>query len=76
MILSGALCGQIVDRFGRRYLVLAVCMARAIFDASNETREPLLVFGMALFAAVVPTALAFRVRQIRRFTCHGKRHLK
>jgi MFS family permease len=30
MILSGAACGQIVDRFGRRETVLAVCMAGAI----------------------------------------------
>jgi MFS family permease len=30
MIVSGALCGQIVDRFGRRDTVLAVCMAGAV----------------------------------------------
>lgn len=30
MIVSGALCGQIVDRFGRRDLVLAVCMTGAL----------------------------------------------
>ncbi len=30
MILSGAVCGQIVDRFGRREAVLAVCMAGAM----------------------------------------------
>lgn len=30
MILSGALCGQIADRFGRRDLILAVCMAGAV----------------------------------------------
>ncbi|MEM9434647.1 MAG: MFS transporter [Pseudomonadota bacterium] len=30
MILSGAVCGQIVDRFGGRNVVLAVCMAGAI----------------------------------------------
>ncbi len=30
MILSGAACGQIVDRFGRREIVLAVCMAGAV----------------------------------------------
>lgn len=30
MIVSGALCGRIVDRFGRRDLVLSVCMGGAI----------------------------------------------
>lgn len=30
MIASGALCGQIVDRFGHRDMVLAICMAGAI----------------------------------------------
>jgi MFS family permease len=30
MIISGALCGQIVDRFGRRNFVLTVCMGGAI----------------------------------------------
>ncbi len=30
MIVSGALCGQIVDRFGRRDVVLAVCMTGAV----------------------------------------------
>jgi predicted MFS family arabinose efflux permease len=30
MILSGALCGQIADRFRRRDLILAVCMAGAV----------------------------------------------
>lgn len=30
MIVSGALCGQIVDRFGRRDIVLAVCMTGAV----------------------------------------------
>ncbi len=30
MILSGALCGQIADRFGRRDTILAVCMAGAV----------------------------------------------
>ncbi len=30
MIVSGAMCGQIVDRFGRRYSVLAVCMTAAV----------------------------------------------
>lgn len=30
MIVSGALCGQIADRFGRRDLILTVCMAGAI----------------------------------------------
>ncbi|MEM6311735.1 MAG: MFS transporter [Pseudomonadota bacterium] len=30
MIISGALCGQIVDRFGGRNLVLSVCMAGAV----------------------------------------------
>ena len=30
MILSGAACGQIVDRFGRRETVLAICMAGAV----------------------------------------------
>lgn len=30
MIASGAMCGQIVDRFGRRDLVLAVCMTGAV----------------------------------------------
>lgn len=30
MIGSGALCGQIVDRFGRRNLVLSVCMTGAV----------------------------------------------
>lgn len=30
MIVSGAACGQIVDRFGRRSLVLAICMSGAI----------------------------------------------
>lgn len=30
MIVSGALCGQIVDRFGGRTVVLAVCMSGAI----------------------------------------------
>jgi len=30
MILSGAACGQIADRFGRRETILAVCMASAI----------------------------------------------
>ncbi|MEP1354496.1 MAG: MFS transporter [Tateyamaria sp.] len=30
MIGSGALCGQIVDRFGRRNLVLTVCMSAAV----------------------------------------------
>lgn len=29
MILSGALCGQIADRFGRRDLILVICMACA-----------------------------------------------
>lgn len=32
MILSGALCGQIVDRLGRRDLVLAVCMTGAVLS--------------------------------------------
>lgn len=30
MILSGALCGQIVDRFGRRDIILTVCMVGAV----------------------------------------------
>ena len=30
MIASGALCGQIVDRFGRRDLILALCMTGAV----------------------------------------------
>lgn len=30
MIISGALCGQIVDRFGGRTLVLSICMGGAI----------------------------------------------
>lgn len=30
MILSGAACGQIADRFGRRETILAVCMAGAV----------------------------------------------
>lgn len=30
MIVSGAVCGQVVDRFGRRNLVLTICMAGAI----------------------------------------------
>lgn len=30
MIVSGALCGQIVDRLGRRDIVLAVCMTGAV----------------------------------------------
>lgn len=30
MILSGTACGQIVDRFGRRDMVLTVCMAGAV----------------------------------------------
>lgn len=30
MILSGALCGQIADRFGRRDTILAICMTSAI----------------------------------------------
>lgn len=30
MIISGALCGQIVDRFGGRNLVLSICMGGAI----------------------------------------------
>ncbi|MEL6735168.1 MAG: MFS transporter, partial [Pseudomonadota bacterium] len=30
MIISGALCGQIVDRFGGRNLVLSVCMGGAV----------------------------------------------
>lgn len=32
MIISGAVCGQIVDRFGRRNFVLALCMAGAILS--------------------------------------------
>ncbi|MEM9582159.1 MAG: MFS transporter [Pseudomonadota bacterium] len=32
MILSGALCGQIVDRFGRRDVVLAICMTGAVLS--------------------------------------------
>jgi MFS family permease len=32
MIVSGALCGQIVDRFGGRNVVLTVCMGGAIFS--------------------------------------------
>ncbi len=32
MILSGAACGQIVDRFGRREVILTVCMAGAIMS--------------------------------------------
>ena len=30
MILSGAACGQLVDRFGRREMVLGLCMAGAV----------------------------------------------
>ena len=30
MILSGTICGQVVDRFGNRELVLAVCMSGAV----------------------------------------------
>ncbi|WP_235857795.1 MFS transporter [Marimonas lutisalis] len=30
MIFSGALCGQIADRFGRRETILAICMAGAV----------------------------------------------
>ncbi len=30
MILSGAICGQIADRFGRREIILAVCMTAAV----------------------------------------------
>ena len=30
MILSGAACGQVVDHFGRRNLVLIICMAGAV----------------------------------------------
>ena len=127
MIFSGALCGQIADRFGRRETILTVCMAAAvaalillgvpqagltasllfgliglapagvivalageairperrafgmgifftvyyaimtaappiagaIFDATAHSQGPL-VFGMVLFASVVPAALAFR----------------
>lgn len=32
MIVSGAVCGQIVDRFGRRNFVLALCMGGAILS--------------------------------------------
>jgi len=32
MILSGALCGQIADRFGRRNSILAVCMGGAVIS--------------------------------------------
>ena len=32
MILSGAACGQVVDRFGGRNIVLAICMAGAAFS--------------------------------------------
>jgi len=127
MILSGALCGQIADRFGRRDTILMVCMAAAVvslgllsvahagiaasllfgligmapagvimalagqavrpdrrafgmgvfftvyyaimmaapplsgalFDATGNAMMPL-VFGMVLFASVVPASLAFR----------------
>ncbi|MFT6911891.1 MAG: MFS family permease [Paracoccaceae bacterium] len=127
MILSGALCGQIADRFGRRDTILVVCMSAAIaslmllrvpdtgvmasllfgilgmapagviialagqavpperralgmgvfftiyhafnaiippisgaiFDRTSNPHDPL-VFGMILFAFVVPFALIFR----------------
>ncbi|RXV59250.1 MFS transporter [Roseovarius sp. A46] len=32
MILSGAVCGQIADRFGRRETILAICMAAAVLS--------------------------------------------
>jgi len=32
MIVSGALCGQVVDRFGRRDLVVSLCMSAAVLS--------------------------------------------
>lgn len=64
MILSGALCGQVVDRFGRRETILAVCMAGAVL-AMTLLRQPgagiaaSLIFGLVGMApAGVIMALA------------------
>jgi predicted MFS family arabinose efflux permease len=51
MILSGAACGQIADRFGRRETILAVCMASAILalmllSLSDAGLAASLVFGL------------------------------
>ncbi len=64
MILSGALCGKIADRFGRRDAILAVCMAGAVVAllALNVPRAGLaasLLFGLVGMApAGVIMALA------------------
>ncbi|SFS16423.1 MFS transporter [Yoonia litorea] len=51
MIVSGALCGQIVDRFGRRDLALAICMSGAVvalwmLNLPNAGVAASLLFGL------------------------------
>lgn len=51
MIVSGAICGQFVDRFGRRDLVLVVCMSGAVLalwmlNAVGKGIAASLLFGL------------------------------
>ncbi|MEP2556862.1 MAG: MFS transporter [Rhizobiaceae bacterium] len=57
MIVSGALCGQIVDRFGRRDIVLTACMGGAIVSLLLLT-VPGSGFGASLLFGLVGMAPA------------------
>ncbi len=52
MIGSGAICGQIVDRFGRRDLVLTICMAGAIIALWLLSQPGAALFASLLFGAL------------------------
>jgi MFS family permease len=57
MILSGAACGQIVDRFGGRSVVLSVCMGGAIFSLLLLS-VPRAGFGASLLFGLIGMAPA------------------
>lgn len=57
MIMSGALCGHVVDRFGRRELVLTICMSAAVL-ALWLLSVPGAGFGASLLFGLVGMAPA------------------
>ncbi|WP_108783255.1 MFS transporter [Pontivivens insulae] len=52
MIASGTLCGQIVDRFGRRDVVLALCMSGAVLSLWMLSLQGAGVLASLLFGLV------------------------